>query len=103
MRRRCNLTLSLLCFLTNTVSDTSNIARPTTRFYLPGKDPPLAKDLSIVEKLLSLQLEMVRTSVASKTSATSTSTLMETRLPVMVKSRQRAEMYGTEPSHCKRR
>ncbi|KAJ4980535.1 hypothetical protein NE237_031372 [Protea cynaroides] len=76
---------------------------PTSIFYSPGKDPPLAKDLSIVEKLLPLQLATDRTSVALKTFATSTSTLMETRSPSMVKSRRRAKMYGTEPSRCKRR
>ncbi|KAJ4962419.1 hypothetical protein NE237_022358 [Protea cynaroides] len=76
---------------------------PTTRFYLPGKDPPPAKELSIVEKFLPLQLAMNHTFVASKTSVTSTSTLMETKLPSIVKSRRRAEMYGTEPSRCKRR
>ncbi|KAJ4967312.1 hypothetical protein NE237_019161 [Protea cynaroides] len=76
---------------------------PTTRLYLLGKDPPSAKDLSIVEKLLPLQLAMDHTYVASKTSATSTSALMETRSPGMVKFRRRVEMYGTEPSRCKRR
>ncbi|KAJ4975944.1 hypothetical protein NE237_001050 [Protea cynaroides] len=58
-----------------------------------------ADELFFDGKLVPLQLATVRTSVASKITAmsTSTSTLNEIRSPETAKSRRRAEVSGTDP------